>query len=132
LLRSKINGYDGQHHRLGYFEGKMLTLGGGFRVYNARGTGVADIKGHWIGWSFCFLDAGSRALGLVTKKWTGVGRELFPAADNYLILLTDQGTAQPATTALLLAAGLAIDTRYKEARSQATGTSTTGFSYTPG
>ncbi len=130
-LRSKIRVYDGQHQLLGYFESKILTLGGGFHVYNAQGVRVADIKGNWIGWNFRFLDAGGRALGLVTKKWAGVGRELFTTADNYLISLTDHGTAQPTTAALLLAAGLAIDTLYKEARSQATGTTNTDFSYTP-
>ena len=131
FLRSKINIYDGQHTLLGYFESKILTLGGGFHVYNARGGRVADIKGNWIGWDFRFLDAGGRALGLVTKKWAGVGRELFTTADNYLISLTDQGTEQPTTAALLLAAGLAIDTLYKEMRSQATGTLNTDFTYTP-
>ncbi len=131
-LRSKIRVYDGQHQLLGYFESKMLTLGGGFHVYNAHGVRVADIKGNWIGWNFRLLDAGGRALGLVTKKWAGIGRELFTTADNYLISLTDQGTAQPTTAALLLAAGLAIDTLYKEARSQAAGTTATDFSYTPG
>jgi hypothetical protein len=42
------------------------------------------------------------------------------------------GIAQPATAALLLAPGLAIDTLHKEARSQATGTTPTDFSYTLG
>lgn len=132
FLRSKIRVYDGQNGLLGYFESKVLTLGGGFYVYNAHGAQVADIKGNWIGWDFRFLDAGGQALGLVTKKWAGIGRELFTTADNYLISLTDRGSAQPATAALLLAAGLAIDTLYKEARSQATGTTTSDFSYTPG
>jgi uncharacterized protein YxjI len=132
FLRSKIRVYDAQDELLGYFESKILTLSGGFHVYNAQGIRVADINGNWIGWNFRFLDAGGQALGLVTKKWAGIGRELFTTADNYLISLTDRGTAQPATAALLLAAGLAIDTLYKEARSQATGTTTTDFSYTPG
>ncbi|MBO2009906.1 oxidoreductase [Siccationidurans soli] len=132
FLRSKIRVYDGQNELLGYFESKILTLGGGFHVYNAQGARVADIKGNWIGWDFRFLDGGGQALGLVTKKWAGIGRELFTTADNYLISLTDRGAAQPATAALLLAAGLAIDTLYKEARSQATGTTNADFSYTPG
>ena len=132
FLRSKIRIYDGQHELLGHFESKLLSLGGGFHVYNAQGIRVADINGNWIGWNFRFLDASGQALGLVTKKWAGIGRELFTTADNYLISLTDQGTAQPATAALLLAAGLAIDTLYKETRSQATGTTTSDFSYTPG
>ncbi|TPG65428.1 phospholipid scramblase-related protein [Hymenobacter nivis] len=132
FLRSKIRVYDGQDELLGYFESKILTLGGGFHVYNARGIRVADINGNWIGRNFRFLDAGGEALGLVTKKWAGIGRELFTTSDNYLISLTDRGTAQPATAALLLAAGLAVDALYKEARSQATGTTTGDFSYTPG
>lgn len=131
-LRSTIRVYDGQRVLLGYFESKVLTLGGGFHVYNAQGARVADLKGNWIGWDFRLLDASGRALGLVTKKWAGIGRELFTTADNYLISLTDRGTAPPATAALLLAAGLAIDALYKEARSQATGTTTSDFSYTPG
>jgi uncharacterized protein YxjI len=131
FLRSKIRIYDGQGGLLGHFESKILTLGGGFHVYNAHGAPVADIKGNWIGWNFRFLDAGGQALGLVTKKWAGIGRELFTNADNYLISLTDKGAAQPATAALLLAAGLAIDALYKETRSQATGTTTNDFTYTP-
>jgi len=130
FLRSKIRIYDGQGALLGHFESKILTLGGGFHVYNAHGAPVADIKGNWIGWNFRFLDAGGQPLGLVTKKWAGVGRELFTSADDYLISLTDLGQQQPDTAALLLAAGLAIDTLYKEDQSQATGAPHNDFSYT--
>lgn len=130
FLRSRIEVYSGEDELLGYFESKILPLGGGFHVYNAHGVRVADIKGNWIGWDFRFLDAAGQELGLVTKKWAGAGRELFTSADNYLISLSDQGTAQPATAALLLAAGLAIDTLYKETRSQATGAPSQDFTYT--
>ncbi len=66
------------------------------------------------------------------RQRRGAPPPLLHRLDNYLISLTDRGAAQPATAALLLAAGLAIDTLYKEARSQATGTTTGDFSYTPG
>lgn len=128
--RSKIRIYGPDAALLGYFESKILTLGGGFHVYNAQGARVADIRGNWIGWNFRFLDAGGQALGLVTKKWAGLGRELFTTADQYLVSLTDRGAHQPATAALLLAAGLAIDALYKESRSQATGATTSDFTYT--
>jgi hypothetical protein len=72
-------------------------------------------------------------LGAETKELAGISRELCTTADNYLIYLMGQGIAQPTTAALLLAAGLTSDTRYnKEARNQATGTTTNDFSYTPG
>ncbi|WP_246010519.1 phospholipid scramblase family protein [Hymenobacter perfusus] len=132
FFRSRIEVFGSENELLGYFESKILTLGGGFHVYNAHGVRVADIKGNWIGWDFRFLNAAGQELGLVTKKWAGVGRELFTTADNYLISLSDRGTQQPATAALLLAAGLAIDTLYKETCSQATGTLNQDFTYTPG
>jgi hypothetical protein len=50
----------------------------------------------------------------VTKKWAGLGKELFTTADNYVISLTDLGGAGQGASALLLAAGLAIDVVFKE------------------
>lgn len=132
FLRSSIRIYDGQNELLGHLESKILTLGGGFYVHDARGIRVAEIRGSWIGWDFKFLNAGGQVLGLITKKWAGVGRELFTTADNYLISLADGNARQPATAALLLAAGLAIDTLYKETRNQGTGATHSDFTYTPG
>ena len=50
----------------------------------------------------------------MTKKWAGLGQELFTNADNYLISMHDMGETQAASNALLLAAGLAIDTVFNE------------------
>ena len=49
---------------------------------------------------------------MVTKKWAGVGKELFTSADNYIISIN--GEPDESINTLLLAAGLAIDTIYKE------------------
>ena len=51
-------------------------------------------------------------LGLITKKWAGLGKELFTTADNYMISL--HGSPDAETSLLLLAAGLAVDTVFKE------------------
>ena len=61
-----------------------------------------------------FLSKSGREIGTVTKKWAGLGKELFTSADNYVIALTDLKGASPAASALLLAAGLAIDIVFKE------------------
>ncbi len=45
-------------------------------------------------------------------KWAGLGKELFTSADNYIISLNEEHS--PENAALLLAAGLAVDTVYKE------------------
>ncbi|MBT3362991.1 MAG: oxidoreductase [Chloroflexi bacterium] len=112
LFRSSINIYDANHNLLGWFKSKMLTLGGAFTVYDAAGSQVARIKGDWKGWNFVFLDNMENEIGTVTKKWAGMGKELFTTADNYMIALNQESA--PDKAILLLAAGLAIDTVYKE------------------
>ena len=60
------------------------------------------------------MSAEGTELGKVTKQWAGLGKELFTSADNYVIALDDRLPAAPEAAALLLAAGLAIDTVYNE------------------
>lgn len=114
LLRSKVWIVNATGERIGYFKSKLFSFGGGFLVYDMHDTKVADIKGDWKGWNFRFLNAEGREMGLVTKKWAGIGKELFTSADNYLISINDLGKDQAAYGALLLAAGIAIDTVFKE------------------
>ncbi len=114
FLRAKIRVLSADGRNLGYFKSKLISLGGAFLVYDARDQQVAEVKGNWKGWDFRFLNKSGREIGTVTKKWAGLGKELFTSADNYVIALTDTG-AHPDVIALLLAAGLAIDVVFKEA-----------------
>jgi len=114
FLRSKIRVVAGDGRQLGYFRSKLLSIGGGFYVFDHQEQQVAEVKGDWKGWNFKFLNQQGREIGAVTKKWAGLGKELFTSADNYIISLTDVSGSSPDTGALLLAAGLAIDIAYKE------------------
>jgi uncharacterized protein YxjI len=114
FLRSKVRVVAGHGESLGYFKSKLLSIGGGFNVFDNADQQVAEVKGNWKGWDFRFLSKTGREIGTVTKKWAGLGKELFTSADNYVISLTDLGGAGPAASALLLAAGLAIDVVFKE------------------
>lgn len=112
LFRSKVNILDKAGQIVGWFQSKLFSLGGAFRVFDAAGNEVALVKGDWKGWNFRFLDKSETELGSVTKKWAGIGKELFTSADNYIITLNQESA--PAKAILLLAAGLAVDTVYKE------------------
>lgn len=112
LFRSKIDICDASGNVLGWFKSKAFSLGGAFRVYDSAGNEVALVKGDWKGWNFRFLDKSENEMGTVTKKWAGIGKELFTSADNYIIALNQEPTSAKAI--LLLAAGLAVDTVYKE------------------
>jgi hypothetical protein len=114
LIRSKIRVTAGDGRNLGYFLSKVITLGGGFKVFDHADQPVAEVKGDWKGWNFRFVNKHGREIGTVTKKWAGLARELLTSADNYVISLTDLAGAGPDAGALLLAAGLAIDIVYNE------------------
>jgi len=114
FIRSKVRVVAGDGRNLGYFRSKLISIGGGFHVFDSQDHQVAEVKGNWKGWDFRFLNKSGREIGTVTKKWAGLGRELFTSADNYIISLSDLSGASADASALLLAAGLAIDIVYKE------------------
>lgn len=112
FLRSKVEILDPSGKVVGWFKSKLFTIGDAFRVFDASGVEVALVKGDWKGWNFRFLDSTGNEIGTVTKKWAGIAKELFTSADNYVIALDKE--PEPAKAVLLLAAGLAVDTVYKE------------------
>ena len=113
LFRSRVT-VSGQAGEIGRFKSKLFSWGGGFHVLDTQDNPVAQIKGDWKGWNFRFLANDGSEMGKVTKKWAGLGKELFTSADNYVIALDEKRTLPPQSAALLLAAGLAIDIVYKE------------------
>ncbi len=114
ILRSKVKVVTGGQ-QIGYFKSKLLSIGGGFYVYDNQNQQIAEVKGNWKGWDFKFIGKNGKEIGSVSKKWAGLGKELFTSADNYMISLTDLNGSSPVAATLLLAAGLAIDVIYKEA-----------------
>ena len=114
LLRSHVTVTDSVGKQIGLFKSKLFSIGGGFHVLDGLQQPVAEIKGDWKGWNFRFLTPEGNEIGKVTKKWAGLGKELFTSADNYVIALNETAAIRPDTAPLLLAAGIAIDTVYKE------------------
>jgi uncharacterized protein YxjI len=114
FIRSKVWVEDAAGKRLGYFKSKLFSFGGGFWVHDEFDRQVAEVQGDWKGWNFKFLASEGKELGLVTKKWGGLAKELFTSADTYAVSIHDDGGADRNLRILLLAAALAIDIVYKE------------------
>lgn len=112
FLRARVEVRESGGGPMGYLKSKLFSLGGGFRIYDTRDQEVAELQGDWKGWDFQFRGKDGRSLGRVTKKWAGLGKELFTSADTYVISL--DGPQNRAAATLLLAAGLAIDIVLKE------------------
>ncbi|HYO78421.1 MAG TPA: phospholipid scramblase-related protein [Thermoanaerobaculia bacterium] len=112
LVRTKVHVTAGGR-ALGYFKEKFFSFGPSFNIFDMNGREIGSVKGDWKGWNFQLLSPQNEELGRVTKKWAGL-KELFTNADTYVIALSDSAAGRPDVAQLLLAAGLAIDTVFKE------------------
>ena len=113
IWRSRVKVEDGRGELLGTFRQKMLSIGGAFDVLDPNDRVICTLRGKWTGWDFRFESAGAE-VAHVTKKWAGIGKELFTSADNYVLSISPSlpvtGQARP----LILAAVLCIDMVLKE------------------
>lgn len=113
LLRSKVEVLDENDRPVGGFHQRLLSLGGRFDVLDQTGHTAFSLQGKWTGWDFRFL-AGQRELAHVTKKWAGVGKELFTSADDYVLAISDDVAEHDPVRLLILGAVLCIDFVLKE------------------
>jgi len=112
FFRVEVSLLDSRGQIFGSFRSKLFRLGGGFYVYDSQGSVIAEVNGDWKGWNFSIVSESGRRIGEVTKKWAGVGKEIFTTADTYVISVGE--SEKPETVAMALAAGLAVDTVFKE------------------
>ena len=112
LSKVSVEGGDGK--ALGSFQQKLFSIGGSFRLFDPQAQEIAQVVGKWTSWDFRVL-RGERELARITKKWAGLGKELFTSADNYVVAI-DSGNVPPgdALRPLILSAAVCIDMVLKE------------------
>ncbi len=113
IFLSKVEVMDDNDRVIGGFQQKFFSIGGAFTVMDANESPVCQLKGKWTGWDFRFM-AGETELAHVTKKWSGLGKELFTSADNYVLEISDAVPADNPSRQLILAAVMCIDMVLKE------------------
>lgn len=113
FLRSKVTVLNGNDEVVGGFNQKLLSIGGAFDVLDQDDQIICSLKGKWTGWDFRF-SAGDAEFAHVTKKWTGIGREFFTSADNYILQISDAVPPDNRVRLLILAAVMCIDMVLKE------------------
>ena len=113
FLKSKVQVTDAAGQPVGVIEQQNVIGKIRFGLMSAGGEALGAINAeNWRAWNFQIADAGGAEVGRITKKWAGVGKEMFTTADNYMISIAS--SPNETVNLLLLAAGLAIDTVYKE------------------
>lgn len=113
LFLSNVSVFDEDEERVGGFKQKLFSIGGAFRVLGANDQPLCELKGKWTGWDFKFVRDGVE-FAHVTKKWGGLGKELFTSADNYMLKISDSVPADNPLRILIMAAVFCIDMVLKE------------------
>lgn len=113
LIRSKVDVLNEQGQLIGQFKQKLFSIGGKFEVLDPQGKSLCWLKGKWTSWDFRFEKDG-KEFAQVSKKWSGIGKELFTSADNYILSINPNVSADSAMRPLILAAVMCIDMVLKE------------------
>lgn len=113
ILLSKVDVLDENDRVVGHFKQKFFSIGGKFDVLDAEGNTVCTLKGKWTSWDFRFLQ-GAVELASVSKKWAGLGKEMFTTADNYMLSISQAVKASDHSRMLIVAAVMCIDMVLKE------------------
>ncbi|MFA8451842.1 MAG: phospholipid scramblase-related protein [Bacteroidales bacterium] len=110
---SEVMVYDENDNHIGGFKQKFFSIGGKFNVLNNKDEVVCLLKGKWTGWDFKFI-LENEEFARVTKKWNGLGKELFTSADNYVLEISEKVPENSTLRKLILSAVMCIDMVLKE------------------
>lgn len=110
---SSVDVLDENNQKIGGFKQKFFSIGGAFSVLDKNDNPVCQLKGKWTGWDFRFMN-GDNEFAHVTKKWAGLGKELFTSADNYVLEISESVPQNHTARQLILAAVMCIDMVLKE------------------
>jgi uncharacterized protein YxjI len=105
---------DEQKRLIGKFKQKFFSIGGKFEVLDTSERVLCMLKGSWTSWDFKFVSNDGKEFATVTKKWNGIGKELFTSADNYVLQINPQVPADNPLRMLIMAAVMCIDLVLKE------------------
>ncbi len=113
LLKSTIEVTDANGVAVGRIVQRNLVGKIRFGLEDSAGTLLGEIRGeNWRSWDFAIVDTAEREVGRVTKRWSGLGKEMFTTADNYAFEVAPDVTGPFRLLAFAAAAG--IDTALKQ------------------
>ncbi len=113
IFLSKVVVSDQDDNIIGGFKQKLFSIGGKFDVLDKNDKTIFKLEGKWTGWDFRFKN-GETEYAHVSKKWAGLGKELFTSADNYVLEISENVPKNDDVRKLILAAVMCIDMVLKE------------------
>ena len=108
FILSKVEVLDENEKFIGFFKQKLFSFGGKFNVMDATGNPLCTLKGKWTGWEYKFVKDNIE-FATISKKWAGLGKELFTTADNYMLQIHQDVPVDHPMRILIFGAVMCID-----------------------
>ena len=108
VVVSWVRVFDEDDNLIGGFKLRPFSISGTFDVLDANDRLVCLLKGGLTGWTFRFRTSDNVELAHVTKKWAGLGKELFTGADDYMLKIDEVVPPDSTTRQLILASVVCI------------------------
>lgn len=113
FIKSKVHVTDGSGAPVGSIVQQNMFGKIKFGLEGPAGEAWGSINAeNWRAWNFTMSDPAGQRIGSITKKWAGVGKELFTTADNYMVEISPTITGPQRV--LLVAAASGIDLALKQ------------------
>ena len=113
IILSTVEVYDENDKLVGKFKQKFFSVGGKFNILDPMGNMLCKLQGKWTGWDFKFVKD-NKEYAHVSKKWSGLGKEMFTSADNYMLEINNIVSKDDPLRILILSAVICIDMVLKE------------------
>jgi uncharacterized protein YxjI len=114
LLLKKDQVLDPAGQVVGRYKAKMMSLSGGFHVYDKDGKHLAEIQGKMLKAEYKFLTPDKAEMGSVSRTWGGLAKSLLTGADTYGVQIDPQFAADPTAKMLILGATIAVESIFKK------------------
>lgn len=114
FFRSVVTVHDENDVQVGTLRKVFKLLKPCFEILDTNNNKIGTLEGNFVGWEFFVKDNDGNTIATVTKKWAGIGKELFTTADNYACNFSESVPQNDPQRILLMAAVVCVDMVLKE------------------
>lgn len=114
IFRSVVSVFGETGEQVGTLRKIFKLFKPSFEILSTTGEKLGVLEGNFVGWDFTIKNNEGALLATISKKWAGVGKELFTTADNYALVIADEVKADDPIRVLILGAVMSIDMVLKE------------------
>jgi uncharacterized protein YxjI len=106
---------DGSGRNIGSLRRRLAILNRRFELEDSTGKLIAEMRGPLLRPQTFMIYKSGEEIGRITKKWSGIGKEVFTDADTFRLQI-DTSRADRDFAMLMLASALAVDLDFFEGK----------------